>query len=54
MIDNNLILTKAADTDVKLSLDCKALALLHSGKIGNDIWKKEFLCSYSDSITEEL
>lgn len=46
MIDNNLILTKASEKDVKLSLDCKALALLHSGKVGDNLWKKEFLCSY--------
>lgn len=46
MIDNSLILTKAAPDDVKFSLDCKALALLHSGKVGENLWKKEFLCSY--------
>ena len=46
MINNSLILTKASESDVKFSLDCKALALLHSGKIGDNIWKKEFLCSY--------
>ena len=43
---DNIILTKAAKNDVRLCLECKALALLHSGKVGENLWKKEFLCSY--------
>lgn len=43
---NDYILTKADKNDVKLCLECKALALVHSGQIGENVWKKEFLCSY--------
>lgn len=46
MVDNSIILTKAAKDDAKLCIKCKALALLHSGKVGDSLWKKEFLCSY--------
>lgn len=46
MVNNDIILTKAAKDDAKFCIKCKALALLHSGKIGSNLWKKEFLCSY--------
>lgn len=46
MINNDYILTKAAKEDFKFCVECKALALVHSGKIGENLWKKEFLCSY--------
>jgi len=43
---NSFILTKSSEKDAKLIVECKALALLHSGQVGENIWKKEFLCSY--------
>lgn len=46
MVDNSLILTKAAKDDAKFCVECKALALLYSGKVGKNLWKKEFLCTY--------
>lgn len=46
MVNNKIILTKASDSDFKFIVECKVLALLHSGKVGDNIWKKEFLCSF--------
>lgn len=46
MTKNDLILTKAASSDPKFVVECKALALLHSGRVGENIWKREFLCSF--------
>ena len=42
MVDNSIILTKAANDDAKL---CRMICFIAFWKIGNNLWKK-FLCSY--------
>lgn len=43
---NEFICTKSSEEDLKFKIKGKALMLLHSGKVGENFWKKEFLFSY--------